>query len=410
MNPSMMVPLKVESVSYRHVGSRLFITPELKAALTMRKRRDGSSGYASLTRRGFQGGKHLIEVIHQELGNDVDIVLTHEQSTADTSCVAINFEAFRSAGNAKFFEVYRTTGLQNAVSFLSSNFPAQFGNFKPPTTLVRKAVSQVFGDLPEAAKLATKKDLAGLPDQLANLVEHQGTGFVIEVLTALDGAIPKGQDRVKIAFSDVIKKVASEPAEAMQQLTDLMSQWNLMQLTSLLNVVKTRLATIDSFEDLIENDSTYEIRTDNSIHRILERSMWLLDDSYWIAQSNKSLRTLIGNELAKEDKQYKDNRPDFACVDASSGRVLVEIKRPSLELKKKEVDQAELYLRIVKKHQGSITKKPKIFLVGRTVSNEARELAEMRGYPVLLTYSDMISGCRQRYQEYLKIVQAEGRG
>lgn len=87
--------------------------------------------------------------------------------------------------------------------------------------------------------------------------------------------------------------------------------------------------------------------------------------------------------------------------------VLVEIKRPSIELKKNEVDQAELYLRLVRKHKAGGRGKTKIFLVGKTISDEARELAEMRSYPTLLSYSDMVSSCRQRYQEYLKIVEQQ---
>ena len=92
--------------------------------------------------------------------------------------------------------------------------------------------------------------------------------------------------------------------------------------------------------------------------------------------------------------------------ETTGGTVLVEIKRPALELKKREIDQAELYIRIIKKHKGdSRAPKPTIYLVGRKVSDEARELADMRGYPTLLTYQDMIENARTRYQEYLRIVE-----
>src|SRR5207249_1811998 len=116
-----------------------------------------------------------------------------------------------------------------------------------------------------------------------------------------------------------------------------------------------------------------------------------------IAQSNRSLRTYIGDELAKEDKVFRSRRPDFACVNATSKRVIiVEIKRPSLQLGKKEIDQAELYLRIVKKYK-DMGSRPTVFLVGKSRSHEAVELADLRGYPKLLTYQEMLDNARDRY-------------
>ena len=104
------------------------------------------------------------------------------------------------------------------------------------------------------------------------------------------------------------------------------------------------------------------------------------------------------------DKDAENKRPDFACVDAAGKTILVEIKRPSLQLGKTECDQAELYLRIVKKYSGR-KRSPTVYLVGNRISDEARELAEMRKYPILLTYQDMVESARRRYQEYLKIVE-----
>jgi hypothetical protein len=185
-----------------------------------------------------------------------------------------------------------------------------------------------------------------------------------------------------------------------------MGEMNLLQVTSLLSVLRTRLQTIESFEQLIHDNRTYELKEAKSVHRTLEHSMWLLNDEYWIAQSNRSLRTFIGKELEKDrDKERK--RPDFACVDSSGKTILVEIKRPSLQLGKKEVDQAELYLRIVKKYTGEKKRSVTVFLVGNTISDEARELADMRHYPLLLTYQDMVENARRRYQEYLRIVESE---
>jgi hypothetical protein len=402
-------PLKIENKRYASVeDQRLFITPGLKADLEKRKRRDGSTAYEGLTRMGFRGGKHLIEQVRAELGKRCEIVLSDQPSTVEgKNRVVINFDAFRAAGQQTFFAVYRETGLRTATQFLNESFPTTFTKTVGDELPAKKQISQILDRLPEAADTVSKKERAKLPARITELIERQGPDFVFELLSSVDAAIPKGQERIQVAFREVVARLAQEPAKALQELTDLMGELNLMQMTSLVSVLRSRLNTIETFETLVVDDKTYELRTDKSIHRTLERSMWLLDDAYWIAQSNKTLRTLIGKQLEKEDAAYASKRPDFACVDTAGRTVIVEIKRPSLELTKTEMDQAELYFRIIRKHSGDSRTKPVIFLVGNKISPEARELAEMRGYPKLLTYQEMVKVARQRYQEYLRIVEAD---
>ena len=175
-----------------------------------------------------------------------------------------------------------------------------------------------------------------------------------------------------------------------------------MQITSLLQIIKKRLNDIDIFEKMIHDEKTYEINTDKSIHRILERSMWIIDDSYWIVQSNKSLREFIGKEV---EKIHSKKRPDFVCVNHGNKLVILEIKRPSLELSKEEIDQVELYQRIIRKHKSQNYSSIRIILIGNTISEEAREVVELRKNIEIMTYQDFLESCRKRYEEYLKVVE-----
>lgn len=407
MRRSQATPIQIENNAYAQLKDQpLLITQQLREELTKRKFRDGTRAIESLTNRGFRGGKHLLELIREGLGKDQVVVLSHEASSLKGKTIVINYDAFREAGQQRFFEVYRETGIRAATDFLNEQFPESFTRTSEDVLPKRREVKRILDRLPDAAEAVSKRDRSKLPDQIAALVERQGTEFAIDLLSSVDAAIPRGQEKLRQSFRDVVSRLANEP-KALAELTSLMDQWSLLQATSLLNILRSRLNTIETFGELIVDDNTYELRGDRSVHRVLERSMWLLDDQYWIAQSNKTLRTLIGKRLEKADEAYADRRPDFACVDDRSRRnVIVEIKRPSIELKQAEVNQAELYLRIIKRYQ-SPNRKTNVYLVGREVSDEARELAELRGYPILWTYSDLIGGARQRYQEYLRIVEGD---
>ena len=228
--------------------------------------------------------------------------------------------------------------------------------------------------------------------------------YTFQILDIAQATISDTSERLKTAYKEVIKKISTQDPKGMHELSDLMEKWNLMQITSLANIVNNRLETISMFEEMIHDDNTYEINTDKSIHRVLEKNMWLINDSYWIAQSNKSLRTFIGDEMLRSDGDYKNKRPDFACVNHDKKLIVVEIKRPSLTLRKNELDQAELYQRLIKKYKGTTYSGIEVFLIGNKVSEEARDIVELRKGIQIRTYQDFLEKCRKRYQEYLEVV------
>lgn len=401
-----LIPLKIANGSYASVKDHpVFATPALKARLENAKYKDGTVVWDALLARGFSGGKHLIETVRDKYGANFKVVLSHDASVLGKDRIVINLDQYKKSTSAMFFQLYRETGFKGALAYLSREFPTDFPtpDGAAPTP---KESKKVLADLPAAAESLTKKQQAEIPKQIAALVEKQGPGFVFSLLSSIDASVAGASGRIKESFKEVIAKLAKEPAKAMGELSDLMDKWNLLQVTSLLSIVKSRLETIAGFEQLIHDEKTFELKDDNSVHRTLERSMWLLNDEYWIAQSNRSLRTYIGDELVKEDKAHAKKRPDFACVNSAKKVIIVEIKRPSLELGKDEIDQAELYLRIVRKYKDMGTR-PTVFLVGKKKSYEAMEIADLRKYPTLLTYQEMLDGARQRYHEYLKVVESD---
>ncbi len=237
-------------------------------------------------------------------------------------------------------------------------------------------------------------------------IKSKDKNFLYELQEIIDEAIKNSGDRFKMAFKEVVQKIAKEDTRGLNDLSDLMEKWNLYQITSITNILKNRLDTINTFEELIHDEKTFEINTDKSIHRILEKNMWIIDENYWIVQSNKSLRTFIGDEIIKNDKDKSKKRPDFTCVNPKENKlIIVEIKRPSVELKKTELDQAELYQRVVKKYKGKNYSKIEVFLVGNKVSEEAREIVELRNGLTIKTYSDFLENTRKRYQEYLRQIE-----
>jgi rubrerythrin len=267
----------------------------------------------------------------------------------------------------------------------------------------------------------TKKEQGEIDETLLDLLEEnpeigrrllelnlkgQNIEYTFQLLDIANSTIFHSSERLKTAFKEVVAKIAYQDARGMQELSDLMEKWNLLQITSLTNIVRARLETIEMFEAMIHDEATYEINTDKSIHRVLEKNMWLINDSYWIAQSNRSLRTFIGEEIEKSDKEHKKKRPDFACVNHDKKLIIVEIKRPSLTLKKAELDQAELYQRIIRKYKKESYSGIEVNLVGNKISDDALEIVDLRRGIQIKTYQDFLDRCRKRYQEFLRVIES----
>ncbi|MDD4110387.1 MAG: endonuclease NucS [Clostridia bacterium] len=226
--------------------------------------------------------------------------------------------------------------------------------------------------------------------------------YILQLIKIVDKAILNSSERIRVAFKEVIEKIANEDAKSMQELSDLMEKYNLLQITSVTNLVKYRLDTISNLEVMIQDEKTYEINTDKSIHRLLEKNMWLIDEQYWIAQSNQTLRTFIGDEIERKHKKYKLKRPDFACVDFENKLIILELKRPKVELKKDELDQAELYLRIIKYYKSESYKPISVILIGNKISSEARDILENRRNVEIKTYQEFLAKTKKRYTKYLE--------
>jgi hypothetical protein len=229
--------------------------------------------------------------------------------------------------------------------------------------------------------------------------------YLSDLLEILGENIVNSNERLRVAFKEVIQKISKEDAKGMQDLSDLMKQWNLFQIASISSLVKSRLETIHTFEQMIHDEKTYEIDTPDSIHRVLEKSMWLIDENYFLVHSNRSLRTFIGDEMKKRHPDYTKKRFDFAVVDAENRLLILEIKRPSIELTKEEIDQLETYLRITKQYKVKSYRSIEGYLIGNKISSDAWETMEFRKGIKLMTYDDLLEGCRKRYSNYLKVIE-----
>lgn len=150
-NTSLLLPVKITNKNYGSLtGTEILITEELKKGLEGIKKKDGTTLFSNLETRGFQGGKHLIELLKSKYGAQRKLILSHGDSSISEDNITINYKNFNEGSRSKFFSIYRQTGLEAAIEFLEKEFPGDF----PPSdsSATNKETKKVIGSLPQSVK------------------------------------------------------------------------------------------------------------------------------------------------------------------------------------------------------------------------------------------------------------------
>jgi hypothetical protein len=199
----------------------------------------------------------------------------------------------------------------------------------------------------------------------------------------------------------IVKELKKSPAQAIDDLRELLKTWSVAQITQITREVTHRIESLKLFRERVLDDRTYEIRGEDSIHRVLERAMWIIDERYWLMHSNRTLREVVGKELEKQDKQFAKKRPDFVCGTVDGKLIVVELKRPSHSLTVEDLNQLETYVSLLEKNSEFTVERA--FLMGRHISDELKKRMKYRGQQFKIrNYAELIDETMQRYEKYLE--------
>jgi ribosomal protein L40E len=309
-------------------------------------------------------------------------------------------------GGRATFHLPKVGQWEKVVEIINGDLGPKLG-WKTAATLVDSATKK------GVASKSGKKDIAKLakdhPDFLKELIaainpdkfSKQDFSNVVETLGQISDVLTNANAGFREAYLAIVKKLPKQKQRALEDLALLLEGWSLNVVTNVAQQVQARLETIDLFENQIGNARTFEILGDNSIHRILERAMWLISEEYWLLHSNKTLRVQIGDEMSKKDKKrYGKKRPDFVCGTVGNRLIILELKRPGHKLDIEDLNQLETYLAVAKKYYTASSCRG--YLIGSSIDDELERRLEFRKGSEILFYANVIDSTKKRYHEFLK--------
>lgn len=252
-----------------------------------------------------------------------------------------------------------------------------------------------------------KTRLDRLPPHIRGTASKVVRGIIAKLKTASDEDAKNLIEWILRYYeSNVLKElmnaIASADIKEAEKLGNLIQEWGLTQVNSVVGIIQTQIDIITRLEELTASDKAEEI----DLHKLIESNLWLVREGLELWSSDKPLKTLLEGHISKIYKGREAIRPDLVCRSRSEGSeaVILEFKRPKEKVVMEHVTQALEYEGIIRKHRPSISFET--FVVGREYDPSVlaiRERQEKAGLH-LWSFEEILQRTRMRFEKILEIL------
>lgn len=276
--------------------------------------------------------------------------------------------------------------------------------------LLKQALSEVFANEMTLARARVQQQvmrrLAALPEHRRPSAE-KGVGRVLRTMYGerpdrIEAVVNVALDAMEHDDYFVVVRAVNEAAtEDVTTFAAALAEFGLADMAHMADQARNRLAFLDQLDALIGNPATRE----QDVHVALERNLWVLGSQYALMASNRTLRRVIEEYTgAKYTGQRASERPDLLLLDSVLGkRVLIEFKRPSIDITREHEAQAATYRdELVTKLPGGM----EVLLIGRGVP-KASDRTYGTHLLTVASYAEVVSRARSEVSWLLEQLTAE---
>ncbi|MCW7491961.1 ATP-binding protein [Leptospira sp. 2 VSF19] len=244
---------------------------------------------------------------------------------------------------------------------------------------IQKKINSQLQKLPENRREYAKKTLERILQRFSYENDERINTIISVILDALE------YDEYWL----VIQNIESAQKGDIFKLADALSEFGLIDMANIAIQAKRRLKLLDEIQKLIEDDNTLEI----TIHKALEKNLWVFGSHYSFMASNESLKSIVENKiLSKYQGDKKKKRPDLLLsADFSERYLLLKFKRSNHKIDRDDENQAEKYRDEL--HQYLTSGKIEIIVIGGKKDSKI-DSKYQDGSIVISSYYEIISKAR----------------
>lgn len=199
----------------------------------------------------------------------------------------------------------------------------------------------------------------------------------------------------KDEYWSVIQKIEEAKHQDVQTFAEALDEFGLLDIAMIAQQATRRMQFLDRLDELVNNSETLE----STIHKALENNLWIFGTEYSLMSSNKTLaRTIETYCMKKFTGERAQKRPDLLLSHSIlDTHLLIEFKRPSHQIDRKDENQAEEYRDDLTPDFGKI----EIMVIGGRIDSKISPHYQQSSVK-LLSYSKVISGARTQIDWLLK--------
>lgn len=204
------------------------------------------------------------------------------------------------------------------------------------------------------------------------------------------------------SFQSYIQELDDENL-TLEKVEKITNDWEYIESKELARVATGRIKAIEQFEKFV-NDNESETKV---IKPFLEKFPWILDPRITTFEREKHFSSILQENFPDQELNESNRRIDFLCNLVNSELIIIELKRPSIKISLKEIQQARSYERfILKKHKQAIEMGVKTYLISDRfdMDDETKdfyESLEKDGKLYIRSYSDMLNQAKQYNREFI---------
>lgn len=185
----------------------------------------------------------------------------------------------------------------------------------------------------------------------------------------------------------VLQNIDKSKHQDIETFAEALDDFGFLDMALMAKQASGRLEFLDNFEELIKNKDTLE----KTIHKALEKNLWVLGTEYSTMSSNITLARVIDEYTGSKFTGDRANkRPDlFLSHNVHNQYLLIEFKRPSHTLSRDDENQAEKYRDDLTSKFGRIS----VIVLGKQKSSRISEHYSTEDIQ-LLSYDSIVSNAR----------------
>lgn len=198
---------------------------------------------------------------------------------------------------------------------------------------------------------------------------------------------------------DILENITDLSEEERKELSNTLKKTKISSIVELVNLLESRFVVISILKQMVFEFEEFTNERDH-IQKVVENNYWLFGEQYHLVSADKNFEIALNNyldfiETGKKNKEKliskdKLKRPDIfiarqaEMTDTNSDQytieenIIVELKRPSVEIGKTQFDQIEEYIRFIINEPKFISELRtwKLILVGKKVDDWIKDKYE----------------------------------